>query len=172
MKLELNQEAKQLIENVDSVLKSIRHFYNIPHIEQLNNGEHAFSFGAHPIKEHHVTFSPFNGGKAELRISYINSDFAKKITGLTPKQLGEKEDDLRRKEGNNTANTFQNTFKDTLDGFFESNAVRLAIDSYNKRIAFIVDIRVLDESVIKDISLILQNCNLLPNSQSTQHYNL
>jgi hypothetical protein len=171
--LSTNRKATQSIENVDNLIESIQHYYQVNHIKKLNNGEHAFSFGHHPIREHHITYSPFFDTKSELKLSKIKTDFIKKITGFTVRELGQAQNSLRKEKGHSEANNFENTFQEKLNEFFHCDCISLSIDTYQSPSAsLIINIESLTHDVLDAISEILKHTEMLPKSQSSRKYEL
>lgn len=166
---EVNAQTSQLIANVDNVLDAIKSHYQVEHVQKLSNGEHAFSFGRHPIKEHHITFSPFGNQHATLSINNIDTALVQAITGSSVREIGAAEAILRKEKGNQVANAYARTFKTALDAFFQSDAVRMSTNNYmSPKVNLHINIENVTPTVTADINLILQHCSLLP--QASQHY--
>jgi hypothetical protein len=171
--LATDRKATQSIENVDSLLASIKKYYQIKHQKSHDASVHGFSFGQNPVCEHSISYSPFRGGHTNLFLTRIDSDFVKKITGQTVKQIINQEKTIRDLDGNGTANALPRTYDEVMFDFFKTHAIKLEIDSNSVgSVNFRFNIEMLTHDILDAISETLKHTALLPNAQSTRTYEL
>lgn len=169
--LTTDRRATQCVENVSNLLASIKKYYQINH--QESHGDCDYAFGKNSICEHHINYSPYRGGHANLFLTKIDSDFVKKITCQTVSQIINQEKTIRNLDGNGTANALPLTYDEVMFDFFKTRAVKLEIDSYGLgKINFRINIELLSHEVLDAISEILKHTELLPKAQSTRTYEL
>jgi hypothetical protein len=171
--LNTDKRATQLVQNVDNLYTSIKHHYTVKHAEPVNSSEHGFSFGIHPIKEHSIKFSPYNGGKASLHLYEVKQDLIVKIFGKKINAIIEEEKLIRKEKGNDEANKYHLKLKKKADKFFDTDAVVFKVESYGLgKITADVNIETLDNDVLEAISTLLKHTTLTPKSQHNQSYDL
>jgi hypothetical protein len=171
--LATDRKATQSIENVDSLLASIKKYYQIKHQKSHDASVHGFSFGQNPVCEHSISYSPFRGGHSYLTLNRINSDFVKKITGKTVSEIIKAEKLLRSEKGNGEANAYGITFDQSMEEFFHTHCIKLEIDSHSVgSVNFRFNIEMLTHDMLDAISETLKHTALLPNAQSTRTYEL
>jgi hypothetical protein len=172
IELSTDRRTKQLIGNVNSLYESIKHYYMIKHEQSFSGTQHGFMFGAYPIKEHYIDFTPQNNGVANLYISEVDTDLVKKITGKTSSEICQEEKVIRKEEGNHKANSYGVTFQEKLNDFFGTKAVSLKVDINSRNITMRINLELLDDAVLDAVSLILKNTKLLPRAKSTRIFEL
>jgi hypothetical protein len=170
IELSTDRKSKQLIGNVNSLYESIKHYYMVKHEESFSGTQHGFSFGTHPIKEHHIDFTPQNNGVAQLYISEVKSSLVEAIIGKTSREICKEEVAVRQQDGNALANAYGETFQYKLNDFFGTDAVSLKIN--NNKVTMTININTLDDAVLDAVSLVLKNTALLPKANSTRIYEL
>lgn len=165
--------ATQLVQNVEDLFASIVEHYQVPHIKKDVDQSVYIGFGAYPIKENSVKYSPYNGQTATLRVGKVNDALLMKVFGLTARQLGEQSDNLRKAQGNDVANALPQTFKEKLDAYFGVPAVSMNINTYSgASVSFDVDIRMLSIDVIRAISEILIHSGMVPKVNKVRSFAL
>lgn len=171
--LQTDSKMTQLANNVEELYASIKSHYTIVHSERSQGNGLLIQFGIHPIKEHCIKFSSYNGGKAQLRLSNLKPDFIESVTGLRPAQLGHNEAKIRKEQGNDVANAYANTFQDRINAYFGNESVKMDIDTYmGAKCSLIIDISSLNENIIKTVSEVLQYSSLTPRADQERIYDL
>tara|TARA_B100000508_G_scaffold139407_1_gene137684 strand:- start:367768 stop:368295 length:528 start_codon:yes stop_codon:yes gene_type:complete len=171
--LQTDRKMTQLVQNAEDLYASIGKYYNILHSDRTQGSGLLIQFGRHPIKENHIEFSSFNGGRVTLYVREVAPELIERITGLRPVELGKNQDALREEKGNSIANAYASTFQDKINAFFRTDTVTMNIDTYmSAKCALKIDVSHLTHEVLDAVSEILKYSGLTPKIPSTRQYEL
>lgn len=159
--LHVNDEMAKVTQNVVDLFESIKTHYVVNYSDSLHGSEFGFKFGDLPICEHYIKVG-YKKPTATLNLSHINWEFSSKVLGKTDTQIVNEQALVRKTEGNEKANNYNQTLQQALDAYFGVNIVTVKIisGSFSYPLRFCIDITHITDAVTNAASILLQHSNL------------
>lgn len=169
--LQTELKATQFVQNLEEIYASLMTHYQVPHVERRVDSSVTIMFGAYPIKNNSLTYSPHNGQSVTLQIGEVKDTLLKQLFGMTAREMGAKSDAIRKEQGNDVANAYPQSFQAALDNHFGVGVVTLDINTYGlAKVSMKVSLKTLSMDVISAVSQVLMHSELVPKAEGRKIY--